>query len=38
MHDSSQATLLALPSVIETLKERDYIFLPLFYESSMIIK
>jgi len=38
MHDSSKASLLALPSVIETLKERDYIFLPLFYESSMIIK
>ena len=38
MHDSSKSSLLALPSVIEELKERDYIFLPLFYESSMVIK
>lgn len=38
MHDYSWASLSALPSVIEELKERDYIFLPLFYESCMIIK
>ncbi|MGI6423605.1 MAG: polysaccharide deacetylase family protein [Candidatus Dojkabacteria bacterium] len=38
MHDFSKASLSALPSVIEELKARDYIFLPLFYESSMIRK
>lgn len=38
MHDFSKATLSALPSIIEELKKNDYIFLPLFYSSSMIIK
>ncbi|MFA5602851.1 MAG: polysaccharide deacetylase family protein [Bacilli bacterium] len=38
MHDFSKVTLNALPSIIDELKKRDYIFLPLFYESSMIKK
>ena len=38
MHDFSYSTLLALPTMIEELKRRDYIFLPLFYESAKIIK
>lgn len=38
MHDFSKATLFALPSIIEELRKNDYIFLPLFYSSSMIIK
>lgn len=38
MHDFSKATLSALPSIIEDLRKNDYIFLPLFYNSSMIIK
>ena len=38
MHDFSKATLSALPSIIEGLRKNDYIFLPLFYNSSMIIK
>lgn len=38
MHDFSKATLSALPSIIEELRKNDYIFLPLFYNSSMIIK
>jgi len=38
MHDYSRPTLSSLPLVIEQLKKDDFIFLPLFYESSMIIK
>ncbi len=38
MHDFNQKTLTALPNIIKKLKEEDFIFLPLFYESSMIIK
>lgn len=38
MHDFSYSTLAALPNIIEELKARDYIFLPLFYESRMVLK
>lgn len=38
MHDFNKNSLAALPSIIEELKERNYIFLPLFYESSKVIK
>lgn len=38
MHDFNPRTLKALPNIIKKLKEEDFIFLPLFYESSMIIK
>ncbi|MDD4027766.1 MAG: polysaccharide deacetylase [Bacilli bacterium] len=38
MHDFNKNSLYALPSIIEELKENDYIFLPLFYESSKVIK
>lgn len=38
MHDFSSVSLSTLPSVIEELREREYIFLPLFYDSSMVIK
>ncbi len=38
MHDYSANTLTALPEIIEGLKNQGYIFLPMFYESSMINK
>lgn len=38
MHDYSYNTLTALPSIIEELNKRDYILLPLFYESQMVKK
>lgn len=38
MHDFNKNSLYALPSIIEELKKSDYIFLPLFYESSKVIK
>lgn len=38
MHDFSSYTLKALPSIIEELERRDYILLPLFYESSTVKK
>ena len=37
-HDYSEATLKSLPEVIEYLKEKNYILLPLFYESKMVNK
>ena len=36
MHDFSYHSLSALPSIIEQLQKMDFIFLPLFYESSKI--
>lgn len=38
MHDFNKNSLYALPSIIEELKKSDYIFLPLFFESSKVIK
>ncbi len=38
MHDYSSITLSVLPQFIEYLQERDYILLPLFYESVMVNK
>ena len=38
MHDFSYHSLSALPSIIEQLQKMDFIFLPLFYESSKIKK
>ena len=38
MHDYSPNSLEALPVVLDAFKEQGYIFLPLFYESSVIIK
>ena len=38
MHDYCEGTLAALPEIIEGLKERGYIFLPLFYESVAVNK
>ncbi len=38
MHDYAQNTLIALPEIIEGLQKQGYIFLPLFYESSMVKK
>jgi len=38
IHDFNRNSLYALSSIIEELKENDYIFLPLFYESSKVIK
>ena len=38
MHDCSANTLAALPEIIEGLQDQGYIFLPLFYESSMVNK
>ena len=38
MHDYSSITLQALPEIIEGLSAQGYIFLPLYYESSMINK
>lgn len=37
-HDYSSATLQALPDAIEYLREKNYILLPLFYESKMVNK
>lgn len=37
-HDYSRITIQILPDVIEYLQERNYILLPLFYESVMINK
>ncbi len=33
MHDYSENTLIALPEIIEGLRDQGYVFLPLFYES-----
>ena len=38
MHDYSYNTYLALPDIIESLQAKGFIFLPLFYESTMIKK
>lgn len=38
MHDYSYNTYLALPDIIEGLQAKGFIFLPLFYESTMIKK
>ena len=38
MHDYSNNTLTALPTIVETLRNDNYIFLPLFYESHKIKK
>ncbi len=38
MHDYSKNTLAQLPVIINNLKNEGYIFLPLFYESSMVKK
>lgn len=38
MHDYSENTLLALPSIIEGLQNQGYTILPLFYESTMVKK
>lgn len=38
MHDYSAASLEALPRIIEALREQNFVFLPLFYESAMIKK
>lgn len=37
-HDYSNATLSALPEVIEYLRNNNYVLLPLFYESKMVNK
>ena len=38
MHDYSQSSLTCLPWVIDAFAGQGYIFLPLFYESSVVIK
>ncbi|MBR2810496.1 MAG: polysaccharide deacetylase [Solobacterium sp.] len=38
MHDYSPNSLIALPEIIDGLREQGYTLLPLFYESSMVIK
>lgn len=38
MHDYSNNTLKALPLILNKLTKEDYVFLPLFYESSMVRK
>ena len=38
MHDYSSITLSVLPEFIEYLQEKNYILLPLFYESVMVNK
>lgn len=38
MHDYSDNTLASLPQIIDGLKKQGYTMLPLFYESTMIIK
>lgn len=38
MHDYSVNTLSALPTIVETLRNDGFIFLPLFYDSYKIIK
>ena len=38
LHDYCEGTLEALPEIIMGLKERGYIFLPLFYESNVVRK
>ena len=36
MHDYSRATLAALPDIIDTLKDKGYLMMPLFRDSVMI--
>lgn len=38
MHDYSETSLQALPSIIEGLRDKGYTLLPLFYESKMVNK
>ena len=38
MHDYSRITIKALPKIIEEFKNRDFIFLPLFYDSVKVNK
>lgn len=38
MHDYSYVTINILPDIIETMSDKGYIFLPLFYESSAVKK
>lgn len=38
MHDYSRTTIKSLPLIIDKLREKDYIFLPLFYESVKVSK
>ena len=38
MHDYSECTLKCLPTLIDTLKEEGFIFLPLYYDCSVVKK
>ncbi|MBR2810900.1 MAG: polysaccharide deacetylase family protein [Solobacterium sp.] len=38
MHDYSRSTLTALPAILDGFAAQGYIFLPLYYESSVIVK
>lgn len=38
MHDYSNVTIESLPKIIEEFKRRNFIFLPLFYDSVKVIK
>ena len=38
MHDYSRVTIKALPNIIEEFKKRNFVFLPLFYDSVKVNK
>ena len=38
MHDYSNVTIESLPKIIDEFKKRNFIFLPLFYDSVKVIK
>ena len=38
MHDYSNVTIESLPKIINEFKKRNFIFLPLFYDSVKVIK